>query len=164
MQTTPDTPTGAPHPGGNSAVLAMLAADHDKVRQLAEEYQALLESDEDRAAPLVEDICRELEIHTALEEEVLYPAAARVTELALLIDQAREDHDRVKEIIDEVRSMEPNDPQVAGLVLQLAEDVEAHVSEEEGVLFPELEQRMAAQLDQLGRQMEQLRRRMLQGG
>jgi hemerythrin superfamily protein len=156
MQTERDSAGNA----AGSAVLATLAADHEKVRQLTEEYQALLESGDDAAADLVEQICRELEIHTALEEDVLYPAAARITELSLLVDQAREDHDRIKEIVDEVRSMEPADPQVAGLVLQLAEDVEAHVNEEEGVLFPELEQRMGEQLDQVGRLMEALRRKM----
>jgi iron-sulfur cluster repair protein YtfE (RIC family) len=160
MQTDRDTGTSAARSADDASVLAALAADHEKVRQLAEEYQGLLESGEDSAAHLVEQICRELEIHTALEEEILYPAAARISELSLLIDQAREDHDRVKEIVDEIRSMEPSDPQVAGLVLQLAEDVEAHVSEEEGVLFPELEQRMRDQLAQLGRQMEALRRRL----
>ena len=148
--------------GGEASPLAMLAADHERVRQLSEEYQALLENGEDAAAGLVHEICRELEIHTAVEEEILYPAAARISELTLLIDQAREDHERVKEIVDEIRSMEPADPQVAGLVLQLAEDVEAHAGEEEAVLFPELEQRMGEQLVQIGRQMEQLRRRMLE--
>jgi iron-sulfur cluster repair protein YtfE (RIC family) len=156
---------GAANPGretGESGALAMLAEDHEKVRQLAEEYQALLEGGDEAAADLVQQICRELEIHTALEEEILYPAAARVAELALLIDQAREDHDRVKEIIDEIRSMDSDDPLVAGLVLQLAEDVETHVGEEEAVLFPEIEQRMRDQLAQLARQMDLLRRRMLE--
>lgn len=161
MQTDPDSPSRPAGSAGDSSVLAALVADHEKVGQLAEEYQALLEGgEEDAAATLVEEICRELEIHTALEEEVLYPAAARISELALLVDQAREDHDRVKEIVDEIRSMPAGDAQVAGLVLQLADDVQAHASEEEGVLFPELEQRMREQLDQVGRQMEQLRRRM----
>jgi iron-sulfur cluster repair protein YtfE (RIC family) len=147
---------------GDASPLAMLAADHENVRQLAEEYQTLLESGEDAAAALVQEICREIEIHAAVEEEILYPAAARISELSLLIDQAREDHDRVKEIVEEIRSMEPGDPQVAGLILQLAEDVEAHAAEEEGVLFPELEQRMAGQLVQIGRQMEMLRQRMME--
>ena len=40
--------------------------------------------------------------------------------------------------------------------------MEAHAGEEEAVLFPELEQRMGEQLVQIGRQMEQLRRRMLE--
>ena len=85
-----------------------------------------------------------------------------MSELALLIDQAREDHDRVKEIIEEIRMLEPADPQVAGLIVQLAEDVEAHASEEEAVLFPEIEQRMADQLAQVGRQMALLRQRLQQ--
>jgi iron-sulfur cluster repair protein YtfE (RIC family) len=160
MQIDKESATDDGHGAGALSALAMLAADHERVRQLAEEYQALLESGEETAEDLVGEICRELEIHMALEEEILYPAAARVSELSLLIDQAREDHDRVKEIVDEIRTMEPGDPQVAGLVLQLAEDIEAHAGEEEAVLFPELEQRMGQQLSQIGRQIEQFRRRI----
>jgi iron-sulfur cluster repair protein YtfE (RIC family) len=160
MQIDKESATDDGRSAGALSALAMLAADHERVRQLAEEYQALLESGEEAAADLVEEICRELEIHTALEEEILYPAAARISELSLLIDQAREDHDRVKEIVDEIRTMEAGDPQVAGLVLQLAEDIEAHAGEEEAVLFPELEQRMGQQLTQIARQIEQFRRRI----
>ena len=154
--------TAAPRERDDPSALAMLAADHERVRQLAEEYQTLLEGSEEEAAGLVEEICSGLELHSALEEEGLYPAVARVSELALLIDQAREDHDRGKEIIEEIRMLEPADPQVAGLIVQLAEDVEAHASEEEAVLFPEIEQRMADQLAQVGRQMALLRQRLQQ--
>ena len=160
MQTNRESTANPGRDSEERTALAILAEDHEKVRQLSEEYQALLESGDEAAADLVQQICRELEIHTALEEEILYPAAAKLVELALLIDQAREDHDRVKEIVDEIRSMDANDPQIPALVLQLAEDVETHVGEEEAVLFPELEQRMQDQLAQLGRQMELLRRRI----
>ena len=162
MPTDRDSTAAPGRERDDASGLAMLAADHERVRQLAEEYQTLLESSEEKAAGLVEEICSGLELHSALEEEVLYPAVARVSELALLIDQAREDHDRVKEIIEEIRMLEPADPQVAGLIVQLAEDVEAHASEEEAVLFPEIEQRMADQLAQVGRQMALLRQRLQQ--
>lgn len=158
MQTDQDANSPASR-SGDASPLAMLAADHEKVRQLAEEFQAALENGDDQDR-LVAEICRELEMHSAVEEEILYPAAAKISELVLLIDQARDDHERVKETIDEIRSMDEGDPQIAGMVLQLAEEVEEHANEEEAVLFPELERRMAAELVQLGLQMRQLKRRM----
>ncbi|HZP86522.1 MAG TPA: hemerythrin domain-containing protein [Burkholderiales bacterium] len=142
--------------------LAMLAADHETMRQLAEDFQAALEAGADEQSNIVAQICEALEMHTALEEEILYPAARKVTELAVLIDKAREEHERLKETVDEIRALEPSDPQIASLVLQLAEDVEAHVVEEEDVLFPELECRMSSQLTEIGRQMNRLRQRMTQ--
>ncbi len=145
--------------GGDASPLAMLAADHERVRQLAEAFQSALENGEEQDA-LIAELCRELELHTAVEEEILYPAAAKVSELTVLIDQARDDHAQVKETLEEIRSMDEGDPQIAGMVLQLAEDVEAHANQEEAVLFPELERRMAAELVELGARMQQLRRRM----
>lgn len=166
MQTNPmERSAGQPfqHAADENAALAMLAADHEKVRQLAEDFQAALEAGSDEQADIVGQICRALEIHTAVEEEILYPAAAKVHELAVLIGKARDDHERAKEIIDEIRSMNAADEQIAGLVLQLAEDVEEHAAEEESVLFPEIEQRMSAQLAGIGRDMERMRQRMLEG-
>ena len=142
--------------------LASLAADHEHIAHLAEAYQAALESGRDDTQDLVDELCRELEIHSTLEEEILYPALARIPELAILVDEAHADHGRVREVIDEIRQMDPGDVQIAGLVLQLAEDVEQHVSDEENVLFPQLEQRMGEQLQELERRMEQLRRRLRQ--
>ncbi len=142
--------------------LAMLAADHERFAHLAEEFQAALESGRDDTRDLMDQLCRELEVHSALEEEILYPVAAQIPELAILIDEAHADHARVREVIDEIRDTEGNEAQLAGLVLQLAEDVEQHVSEEEHVLFPQLEQRMAERLQELGRRMQHMRARMTQ--
>ncbi len=158
MQTDLDT-NSATGRGSDASPLAMLAADHERVRQLAEAFQTALENGEEQDA-LVAQLCRELELHSAVEEEILYPAAAKVSELTVLIDQARDDHAQVKETLEEIRSMDEGDPQIAGMVLQLAEDVEAHANQEEAVLFPELERRMSGQLIELGARMQQLRRRM----
>jgi hypothetical protein len=157
-QTTPMPEHGAP--GAGSRTLAMLAADHERVRQLAEEFQAVLEEGSASLRPLAVEICREIELHSRIEEELLYPAAARIGELTLLVDQAREDHAVLHELIGEIRDLQPDDDQLAGLVLQLAEEAEEHAGEEESVLFLEIEQRMGAELEQLGMQMEALKRRL----
>lgn len=156
-QTTSMPEHGAPNPG--SRTLAMLAADHEHVRQLAEQFQAALEEGGADLHALAAEICHEIELHSRLEEELLYPAAARIRELSLLVEQAREDHAALHELIGEIRDLRAGDDRLAGLVLQLAEEVEEHAGDEEGVLFPELEQRMA-ELEQLGMQMEALKRRL----
>jgi iron-sulfur cluster repair protein YtfE (RIC family) len=140
--------------------LAVLAADHERVAHIAEEFQAALEGGRDDTRDLMDQLCRELEMHTLLEEEILYPAAAQVAELAILVEEAHADHARVREVIDEIREMDGTDEQLAGLVLQLAEDVEQHVSEEENVLFPQLEQRLGERMQELGWRMQQLRARL----
>jgi hypothetical protein len=65
----------------------MLKADHQRVRQLVAQCNALAESDsadDDRKRMLAERICQELDVHARLEEELFYPA---VRELAT-IDEA----------------------------------------------------------------------------
>ncbi len=144
----------------HASPLAMLAADHERFAQLAEEFQAALESGRDDTRDLMDQLCRELEVHSALEEEILYPAAAQIPELAILVDEALADHARVREVIDEIRETQGHEEHLAGLVLQLAEDVEQHVSAEEHVLFPQLEQRLSGRLQELGRRMHTMRARM----
>jgi len=146
----------------HASPLAMLAADHERFALLAEEFQAALESGRGDTRELIDRLCRELEVHSAIEEEILYPAAAQVPELAILVDEALADHARVREVIDDIREAQGDDEQLAGLVLQLAEDVEQHVSEEEHVLFPQLERRLATHLDELGRRMYRMRARLMQ--
>jgi hemerythrin-like domain-containing protein len=138
----------------------MLAADHERVRQLAEEFQSVLEEGGADLRALALEICHEIELHGRVEEELLYPAAARISELTLLVEQAHDDHTGLHELIREIRDLQPDDDQLAGLVLQLAEEVEEHAGEEEGVLFLEIEQRMGAELEQIGMQMEALKRRL----
>ena len=157
-QTTPMPEHGAP--GAGSRTLAMLAADDERVRQLAEEFQSVLEEGGADLRALALEICHEIELHGRVEEELLYPAAARISELTLLVEQAHDDHTGLHELIREIRDLQPDDDQLAGLVLQLAEEAEEHAGEEESVLFLEIEQRMGAELEQLGMQMEALKRRL----
>jgi len=160
MRTEGQSPRAVQSAAESVSPLAMLAADHERVAHIAEEFQAALENGRDDTRDLMDQLCRELEIHTTLEEEILYPAAAQIAELAILVDEAHADHARVREVIDEIREMNGTDEQLAGLVLQLAEDVELHVSDEENVLFPQLEQRLGERLPDLGWRMQQLRTRL----
>ena len=58
--------------------IAMLTADHKKVKKLFSDFDKLKEdgNDEEKSA-LVEQICNELTIHAELEEEIFYPRRAQ---------------------------------------------------------------------------------------
>src|SRR5688500_1072985 len=76
------------HEGGstNMDVIELLQQDHRKVEGLFNDYQST--QDDDTA----EQICRELEMHTTIEEEIVYPRLAEID--AELEQHAEEEHDK----------------------------------------------------------------------
>jgi hemerythrin superfamily protein len=125
-------------------VIELLQQDHRKVEGLFNDYQS---SKDDETA---EQICRELEMHTTVEEEIVYPRLAEID--AELEQHAEEEHDKAKELIDQIRA-KPDD--VAGLVEQLQQAVQHHVNEEENKAFPEMRARLGADLEDLGAAVEE---------
>jgi hemerythrin superfamily protein len=69
--------------------IALLKSDHKKVKALFSEFDKLKDdgANEDKAA-IVAQICKELKIHTAIEEEIFYPAVRKAIEDSDLMDEA----------------------------------------------------------------------------
>ena len=130
----------------------MLREDHEKVKGLFERFENA-ESDEKKE--IVATTLQELQIHTALEEEIFYPAAQEAlqddSEEEDTIDEAWEEHHVVKLVMAELKKMDPDDERYDAKFTVMAENVKHHIEEEEGELFPKLE----GQLDEedLGERM-----------
>jgi hemerythrin superfamily protein len=131
-------------------VTELLQQDHRKVEGLFSNYQAT----QDDAT--VEQICRELEMHTTLEEEIVYPRLAEVD--AELEQHAEEEHDNAKELIDQIRA---GTGDVAGLVEQLHTAVQHHVQEEETKAFPAMREQLGSELDELGAAVEERKQTLM---
>ena len=112
------------------------------------------------SAPLVQELVRELSVHAAIEEQVLYPALRKeLPEGDEMAEHAIDEHQQVKELLARLDGMEPNDPQVAGLVSEISSNVREHVQEEESDVFPRLRQALAAdQLRQMGEALEKAKK------
>jgi hemerythrin superfamily protein len=117
--------------------VAMLTADHKQVKKLFGEFDKLKEegSDEDKSA-VVEQICNELKIHTELEEEIFYPAVRNAIDDSDLMDEALVEHAGAKELIAQLEEASPDDDLYDAKVTVLGEQIEHHVKEEEGNMFP----------------------------
>jgi hemerythrin superfamily protein len=50
--------------------ITLLKQDHEKVRQMFEEFE---KADEDRKFELAAEICQALTVHATIEEEIFYP-------------------------------------------------------------------------------------------
>jgi len=142
--------------------VSLLTSDHAEVRQMFEEYRQLLDDNagDDRRGELAGQICSALTVHAEIEEDVFYPALRERLDDELLLDQAEVEHASVRDLVEQIESMEPDDALFDAKMLVLAEYVEHHVEEEENEIFPQAEQ-SGIDLDQLGAELAERRRELM---
>lgn len=116
--------------------LGLLKRDHKLVDELFNEFGQAAQQQLD---PMARRICKLLRIHAQIEEEIFYPAARRALAELPLIDEAEREHAQAKTTISRIESMTSDDPTFKGAIAQLAQEVRAHVAQEEGELFPQLQ-------------------------
>ena len=137
--------------------LALLTADHNRVRGLFKRFKSAKENDNlEEMATLAQEIVTELEIHTEIEEQVFYPALHDATdEIHESITEGYEEHAVAKDLLEQLKTMTPNTEDWAAKVTVLIENIEHHAEEEETALFPKV--RTATSADdrrELGDQLE----------
>jgi hemerythrin superfamily protein len=124
---------------GAQDAVELLTADHREVKAMFEQYEKLAEEGgkaSDRQA-LAETICDMLTVHATVEEEIFYPAIRKATEDNELVDEAQVEHAAAKDLIAQIKDMEPDDDLYDAKVKVLGEQIDHHVGEEEGEMFPE---------------------------
>jgi hemerythrin superfamily protein len=129
------TPTAA---AAKKDATALLQRDHREVQRLFKQFEKLSDDEgtaDDRQA-LAEQICVLLSVHAQIEEELFYPAARAAEVKADLLDEAEVEHASAKELIAQIRAMEPDEPLYDAKVIVLGEYVNHHVEEEEEQMFP----------------------------
>jgi hypothetical protein len=139
--------------------IALLKADHRKVEDLFEKFESAKSSSVKTA--LVLQICTELSVHTAIEEEIFYPACKGQIEDDTLTE-AYVEHDGAKVMMAELLASSPDNEFYDSKVKVLSEEIKHHVKEEEmrsegmfaqardaGLDMDELGDRMAARKKEL---------------
>jgi hemerythrin superfamily protein len=135
----------------------LLIADHREVKALFGRFSR--SSRQETRQELAERIIRELSIHAAIEEAKLYPVIRdELPGGEALYKEAIEEHQQVKEVLaalDQSLS-KAHTKAFADRVTRLKNDVEHHVEEEEGEVFPQLRQVLSkTRLEALGRELAQ---------
>ena len=108
--------------------IALLKADHRKVEELFEQFEN--SSGASAKQKLAHQICVELKIHTAIEEEIFYPALKGKIESDTL-DEAYVEHDGAKVLINDIEASAPDADYYDAKVKVLSEEIKHHVKEEE---------------------------------
>lgn len=120
--------------------LDLLIADHNRVRGLFTRFREA-QGNEDTPAmgELASKIFEELEVHTAIEEQIFYPEVHDLSEeLAEVVNEGVQEHHVVNVLIGEARTLKPGDAEWVAKVAVLIENVEHHAEEEETELFPQV--------------------------
>ena len=140
--------------------IEMLKADHQKVMDLFSEYAAT--SDQKAKRQIAAQVFVELETHAQLEEMVFYPAfeEAADAEGKQLVGEARREHEQVKTLLAELRSLDDDD-QFDDQFRALMDNVEHHVQEEEAEMFPMAEELLEERTEELAEEMQDIKARLL---
>jgi hemerythrin superfamily protein len=122
---------------GGEDVFEMLKADHRHVQDLFTKFE---DADKRARASIADETLTALEVHAALEEELVYPAVAEVIDDEELINEAKEEHHVAKVLIKELRKMDAEDEGFSTKFKVLGELVSHHIEEEEGEMFPQAQE------------------------
>jgi len=139
----------------------LLKSQHAEVKALFKKYESARSSDQKQT--LFEQIADALAGHCTIEEKIFYPSVY-VGTLAELLEDAVEEHLGAKRVIADLLAMKAGDDQFDAKMTVLQEQIEHHVEEEEGSLFPKVEKNFPAEeLSALGDQMKALFDELEQG-
>jgi hemerythrin superfamily protein len=165
MKTTSNPPkhTGKRDHAADQAsdALELLADDHEHVKSLFEQYEALGERAHVSKQKLAQQICTELTRHATAEEEIFYPAVrAAVSDSEELLDEATVEHASARDLIAQIMQMDSTDELFDAKVKVLGELIDHHVQEEEGEMFPKV-RKAGLDLAALGEEIRQRKAEIL---
>jgi hemerythrin superfamily protein len=140
--------------------ISLLKADHRKVKNLFARYESAGDFSTKRL--IAEQVFTELELHTQLEENVFYPAYEAMTgkQGTQLVADSRLAHEHVRELMSELQGIDLDEAEFEVKFHELMGIVREHVAEEENAMFPEAEQILADQLEDLMDHMVELKQQL----
>jgi len=134
----------------------LLKRDHADVKKAFKEFEKAKYKDPRACKDFLASICRDLEMHTTLEEEIFYPAVRGKIKDDDLMNEAQVEHNSAKQLIAEIEKLGGDDPMLKAHAQVLSEYVNHHVREEENEMFPKVKR---AKLDLEGLAQEMLERK-----
>jgi len=94
--------------------------------------------------------CSEIEAHMTIEEELVYPILRDEID-GREADEAEAEHNEAKELIAEIRDLEPGDPNLSTLMQTLKKGVAEHVDHEETEVLPKIHRHLLGREWDIGR-------------
>jgi len=135
-------------------VISLIMSDHREVEGYWQNYQRTSKQNSEERQRLAYCIIKDLSVHAALEEMVVYPIIKNRLGEALY-EKALGEHQTVKEILYELDNMKVSDPNFDTKLSLAMTDTLEHVRDEETTLLPALQKACSAEeLNQMGTDWE----------
>ncbi|HEV2880933.1 MAG TPA: hemerythrin domain-containing protein [Pyrinomonadaceae bacterium] len=130
----------------------LLKNDHAKVSSLFDRIEPA--TDAATRQQLFAQLKQELDIHAHIEETILYPALKAAAETRDITEEAYEEHQEVKDLLNELEATPADSEEWSDMIMELRENVEHHVEEEEGEMFTKAREVLnEQQLNEIGARM-----------
>ncbi len=143
--------------------IELLTDDHAALRKLLEQGDQTTERGVKTRTELLQRIKTELTAHEVIEEEIFYPALKEHPKAKELVLEAYEEHHVVDQVMDELEQTSVEDEVWSATFTVMKENIEHHIEEEEGEMFPQARQVFATdELQALGEQMSARKDQVLQ--
>jgi hypothetical protein len=120
--------------------IAMLKADHDKVKELLNRLDSTTERGTKTREELFATIKGELTVHETIEEEIFYPALKEHPKAKELVLEGYEEHHVVDTVMAELEGLDVSDETWGAKANVMKENVEHHIEEEEREMFKQARQ------------------------
>ena len=115
--------------------IALLKADHDKVKELLTQLEKTTERGVKTREELFATIKGELSVHEVIEEEIFYPELKAHPKAKDIVLEGYEEHHVVDLLMGELESLDVADEAWGAKALVMKENIEHHIEEEEGEMF-----------------------------
>jgi hemerythrin-like domain-containing protein len=141
--------------------IVLLKSDHKEIRKAFKDFESAGESATKRKGQLVDKIIELLNVHTYIENEVMYPRVRDLLpDLTEDINESFEEHHVADVLVVELAAMSPDAERFDAKTTVLIENVRHHIEEEEQDWFPKVRAGLGRkQLQEIGAEMEEARKK-----
>lgn len=120
--------------------ITMLKEDHQVVEKIIHKIENTTERAQKTREEEFSKLKRNLELHTKIEEKLLYPVLKQHKETHLKSLEALVEHNVVDVLLEQLSQEEVDSEEWTAKFLVLKENLMHHIKEEESILFPQAKQ------------------------
>jgi hemerythrin-like domain-containing protein len=138
----------------------LLREDHEEALHLIEELESVDEKigTDPTDAERFNKLRQTLIMHTEVEGNFFYPVLEGFDGAKQLVEDAYQVQDRIDRLLSRLTTVAPNETEFQEILAELRDNLEHHIKEAEGALFPSAEELFEeVELEELGRQMEEMK-------
>jgi hemerythrin-like domain-containing protein len=120
--------------------LKLLKEDHDRIKKILTQIDETTERAVKTREESFAKAKQQLQVHEAIEEEILYPALKEHPKAKDLVLEAYEEHNVVDMVMAEIEDTPYDDDTWAAKFTVMKENLEHHIEEEESEMFDQCRQ------------------------